>query len=161
MENYSSLGEQKSSFDSFELQFTQQAQDFLKETAKWASFLSILGFIGIGFMILGGIGASAMGSQIAEAQAAMGQPSPIPMGMLGILYIVMAVLYFFPVMYLFKFASNTKDAIASKNTERLTAALGNLKSHYKFLGILTIIFIVLFILMFVFGIVAGVSALAS
>lgn len=160
MENHSSFGEQKSSFDSFELQITQQAIEFLKETAKWATFLSIMGFIGLGFMILGGIAISAMGSQIADAQAAMGQPSPIPMGAMGILYLVMAALYFFPIMYLFKFASNTKDALASNNTERLTAAFGNLKSHYKFVGILTIIFIAIMILAFVLGVAGAVAAFA-
>lgn len=34
------------------LQLTAQSQSFLKETAKWAYFLSILGFVGIGLLIL-------------------------------------------------------------------------------------------------------------
>ncbi|MXN90557.1 hypothetical protein GR160_04910 [Flavobacterium sp. Sd200] len=158
MENYSSFNDEKSSFDNFELQLTEQAKDFLRETAKWATFITILGFIGLGFMILMGLFVSAMGSQMAEAQAAMGQSSPIPMGALGIFYIVVAVFYFFPLMYLFKFASGIKDALNSNNTERLTIAFGNLKSHYKFIGILMIVFIALFVLMFIFGIAAGLAA---
>jgi len=161
MENNSYFNESKSAFDNFELQFTQQAQDFLRETAKWATFLSVMGFIGIGFMLLAGIFVSAMGSTIANAQASMGQVSPFPMGALGVIYIIMAIFYFFPIMYLFKFASNTKDALASNNTERLTTAFQNLKSHYKFLGILTIVFIAFFILAFIFGIIGGIAAMAS
>ena len=153
--------DQKSSFDSFELQLTQQSLAFLKEIAKWATFLSIVGFIGLGFMLLAGIFVMAAGSKISEAQAAMGQASPFPMAAIGFVYLIASVLYFFPIMYLYKFASNTKDALASNNTEKLTAAFSNLKSHYKFLGILTIISIAFVILAFIFGIVAGVAAASS
>ncbi|MEY3444664.1 MAG: hypothetical protein RLZZ519_2945, partial [Bacteroidota bacterium] len=34
------------------LQLSQNSTSFLESTAKWARFLSILGFIGIGFMVL-------------------------------------------------------------------------------------------------------------
>jgi hypothetical protein len=34
------------------LYLNQEARGFLKETAKWAYFLSILGFVGIGFMVV-------------------------------------------------------------------------------------------------------------
>lgn len=153
--------ENNSPFDSFELQFTLQAQGFLRETAKWAKFLAIMGFIGLAFLVLGGISMLLMGTAISEAQASMGQPSPFPVGVLGFVYIIMAVLYFFPIMYLLKFATNTKDALDSNNTERLTTAFENLKSHYKFVGIVTIIGIAFAILAVIFGIIAGVAAASS
>jgi len=149
----------KSAFDSFELQFTHQAQGFVRETAKWATFLSILGFIFIGFMVLGALSMFAMGS----AFSSMGGGGPMgAMGMLGgatmgVIFLLMAVLYFFPIMYLYKFASNAKDALNSNNTERLTVAFENLKSHYKFVGILTVIGLAFYILVIIFGIVAGVA----
>ena len=37
--------EENSVFEKFELQFDQTAKDFLRETAKWAYFLSIIGFV--------------------------------------------------------------------------------------------------------------------
>jgi len=47
--------EQKSAFESFELEVGDEIKGYLKETAKWAYLLSILGFVGIGFMVIGGI----------------------------------------------------------------------------------------------------------
>ena len=44
--------EETSAFEKFELQLDSTAKDFVKEIAKWAYFLSIIGFIGIGFLLL-------------------------------------------------------------------------------------------------------------
>jgi len=153
--------ENKSAFDSFELQFTVQAQGFIRETAKWASFLSIIGFIAIGFMVLGALAMFALGSTLgAMGGGAMGAMGMMGGGFAGVIFLLMAVLYFFPVMYLFKFASNTKEALNSNNTERLTVAFENLKSHYKFAGILTIIIVAFYALAFIFSIIGAVAGAA-
>jgi len=158
MENYSSDLESKSAFDNFELQFTLPAQAFLRETAKWASFLSILGFIFIGLMVVFGLVMFAAGGAMGSLGGGAGMFGALGGATIGGVYIVIALFYFFPVLYLFRFASSTKQALNTNNTERLTAAMENLKSHYKFLGILAIIMIAIYALVFVFAIVAGVSA---
>jgi hypothetical protein len=48
-----------------------------------------------------------------------------------------------------------KNAIATKNDDVLADALENLKSHYKFIGVLTIIMISLYILLIGFSIVTS------
>ena len=48
-----------------------------------------------------------------------------------------------------------KSALATKNDDVLADAFENLKSHFKFIGVLTIIVISLYVLLFVFSIVAG------
>lgn len=141
--------EQNSPFDSFELQITPLAQGFLKETAKWALFLSILGFIGLGFLILGGLSMIAAGSMIDSVAGGMGAMGMFSGLTLGLVYLVFAILYFFPIYYLYKFASNTKQALQNNNTEKLTSSLESLKSHYKFMGILAILMIVFYILFIV------------
>jgi uncharacterized protein involved in cysteine biosynthesis len=159
MDYNSPFDEQKSQFDSFELQLTSQAESFLGETAKWATFLAIVGFIGLGLTLLGGVFFISAGDTISRAQAMQGgAAAPFPMAAMGIFYIITAVITFFPILYLLKFANTMKSALASKSTDKLTEAFENMKSHYKFLGIITIIFIALFILLFIFGIVAAVSA---
>lgn len=149
--------EQNSSFDSFEFHLTQEAQGFLKETGKWAMFLAILGFIALAFMLLGGLSMFAMGDAIDSASSMGGSPMSLPGTVLGIIYLIAAGLYFIPVLYLYKFASNIKQAIANSNTIQLTEALKNLKSHYKFVGIITIIAIVGWII----GIIAMISVFAG
>ncbi|MGV3459472.1 MAG: DUF5362 family protein [Flavobacterium sp.] len=152
--------EYNSPFESFELQVSAAASDFLRTAAKWAMFLAILGFIGIALMVLFGLIALAAGSAVdsaayegMEGMEGVGAAARFSPMIGGVIYLVAAILYIFPVIYLYKFASNAKEAVNSNNSEKLTASLENLKSHYKFVGIATIITIV--------GSIAGVIAMAA
>jgi len=79
---------------------------------------------------------------------------------LPLLYILIAVIYFFPVYYLFKYASGMKKALNFRNSEMVADALTYLKSHHKFLGIMTIVVISLYIL-FMIGMVLFAASMAS
>ncbi|MFV8368126.1 hypothetical protein [Flavobacterium sp. LB2R40] len=149
--------EEHSGIENFEMRLSESAKDFLKETAKWAYFLSILGYIGIGFIIFAALFAgtlfSAMGN-INPAMGAMGSSFGIVM---AFVYFLIAVLYFFPVYYLNKFASNAKMAFKNNDSETLTTSLEYLKSHYKYIGIMTLVIFSLYLLMFVGMIVTGIA----
>jgi len=139
--------EQKSEFESFELEVSDEIKGFLKETAKWAYLLSILGFVGIGFMVLGGVSISFF-SRFNEF------PSISAYGMgnlvgIGLVYLVLALVYFFPVMYLFKFSVKMRKALKSSNNQDFKTAFSNLKSHYKFIGIFSIVIISLYVLILI------------
>jgi heme/copper-type cytochrome/quinol oxidase subunit 2 len=121
----------------------------LRESAKWCMFLSIVGFIFIGLMVvMGAFMAVAMSAIDDPYGGGMGSMNPFMAikGYLGAFYIVLALLYFFPVYYLFNYAKGTKQALDSGNSDVLSDALVNLKSHHKFLGIFTIITIGLYII---------------
>jgi hypothetical protein len=143
------------------LTLNDQAVAALRESSKWCLFLSILGFIGIGFMILAGLFMSAAMSAIPTGDsygATMGSPyggNPILAlkAYFGIMYIVIAALYFFPIYYLYKYATGTKRAFESSNSDVLSDALVNLKSHHKFLGITAIVVISLYILIIIGAVV--------
>lgn len=150
--------EETSVFEKFELQLDQSAKDFLRETAKWAYFLSILGFVGIGLLVLIAIFAgtflAAMGNMV-PGMGAMGGSLGL---MMGVIYFLIAALYFFPVYYLFKFATNTKAAFRDNDSEALTNSFSYLKSHYKFIGITTLVvlgFYVLLLVLAIFGALLG------
>lgn len=124
----------------------------LRESAKWCMFLAIVGFIFIALMVIAGafmtIAMSAMSSMPNDPYGQMGMNNPF-MAMknfIGGIYIVFALLYFFPVYYLFNYAKGTKQALDSGNSEVMSKALVNLKSHHKFLGIFTIIMIAIYVL---------------
>lgn len=131
------------------------AKGFLKETAKWANFLAIIGFIGIGLLVLLALFAGAIFSNLPGGNVA----SSIGGGLITFIYLLMALLYFFPVMYLYKFATKMKLGLARNNEDELTEAFLNLKSHYKFIGILTIIMLSLYALMFLFALIGGLAAM--
>jgi len=150
------LMEEISAFEKFELQLDSTAKDFLKETAKWAYFLSIIGFIGIGFLLLFAIFAGTIFSTMGSSMPGMGAYGSSFGAAIGAVYFVMAALYFFPVYYLFKFSSNAKKAFRDNDSVALTESFGYLKSHYKFFGILMIILLAIYALFFVFAILGGI-----
>ena len=144
------------------LELNELAVSALRESAKWCTFLAILGFIGIGFMILAGVFMSVAMSAIPDNPAfgsAMGPFSAIK-AYIGIMYIVIAALYFFPIYYLYKYASGTKRGIESGNSDVLADASVNLKSHHKFLGIAAIVIISMYILIII-GVIVFAAKMAS
>ncbi|MBO3097722.1 DUF5362 family protein [Gelidibacter pelagius] len=145
--------EEKSAFETFELNLPPAILGFLKETSTWTYFLSILGFIGIGLMILGGLFFSLMMNMMPGGNPYAGLG--VDMSYFGLIYVVIALFYFFPVLYLFNFSRKMKGALRSNNNDELTAAFSNLKSHYKFVGIFTIVIMSLYVLILVFAMIAG------
>lgn len=150
--------EEISVFEKFELQLDESAKDFLKETAKWAYFLSIIGFIGIGLLVLIAIFAGTFFSLMSNTVPGMAAVGGSFGFMFSIIYLIMALLYFFPVYFLNKFASNAKKAFRDNDSEALTNSFQYLKSHYKFIGILTVILLALYGVILIFAVIAGLIA---
>ncbi|NDP26725.1 MAG: hypothetical protein GZ087_04760 [Flavobacterium sp.] len=150
-----------SEVEEFELQLNESAKGFLKETAKWAYFLSILGFIGIGFIVLAAFFAGALFAFLGNLNREMANVGLMGGGFISALYLVIAALYFFPIYYLHKFASNAKVALKNNDSETLANSFEYLKSHYKFIGILALItlcFYALIILgVFIFALTVGLN----
>ena len=144
------------------LALNEQAVAALRESAKWCLFLSILGFIGIALLVMGGLFMSVAMSAIPDNPAFGGSMNPFGAikAYIGIMYIVIAVLYFFPIYYLYKYATGIKRALESSNSDVLSDALVNLKSHHKFLGITAIVIISLYIIIII-GVIIFAANMAS
>ena len=144
--------------ENFENQLTSTAVGFLQESAKWSKFMAIIGFIGIGLMVLVSlfmaIGFGAMGASTMPEL-------PFSMSVFSIIYVLFAAIYFFPVYYLYQYATKTSAALHSKNKQLLAEGLENLKSHHKFLGIFTLILVSLYGFIFVFAILGGIFSALS
>jgi uncharacterized membrane protein len=137
-----------------EFGITPDIRAFLIETARWAYFLAIIGFIMIGFIVVIAIFAGSligmMASQIPEANGL----GAIGGGFITFFYLLIAGIYIFPVLYLYRFSIKMKEALRTDNQESLSISFENLKSHYKFIGILMIVvlgFYALGILMLIIG----------
>ena len=135
-----------------------RSKEFLKETAKWTKFLSILGFVGIGLMVLGSL-------VMLFAPSSLMSNGDFPFGgkiFMMLLYLAFAVLYYFPVSYLYQFSENTKKAIENNDNNAIRDAFEFLKSHYKFMGILTIILLSFYAIMIFIGLIgAGAAAMMN
>jgi hypothetical protein len=141
-----------------ELAITPQSVNFLGETAKWAKFLAIVGIVWICLMVLFGLGVTIVAMAMPEMNnETLGGGVSLPLCYYAIIYVIIAAISFMPVYYLLKFSSNMKLALKSNNTQALTNAFQYLKSHYKFIGILTILGMAFYAIAIVVIIVAGVG----
>jgi len=135
------------------------AADMLRKTKPWVRFISVMFFIGAAFSALGGIGVIVGG--IAAGMAG-GMPGGMAGGMpglllagLGVAYIVMAILYIAPGVFLWMYADRIGLFLRQKTPGRLASALASQKSFWKFIGIMTLIFICLYPIMIL--VVMGLS----
>ncbi len=124
--------------------------ELLSQTRPWVLFLSILGFISSGLLavggLLGGLAMVAMGGRGAEA-------------VILIVYPLMGVIYFFPSLYLFRFAQAIRDLRDGRDVVHLENALSAQKSFWRFIGILAALVITLYIV--ILGVAAIVAVIAA
>ena len=134
------------------------AKGYILSTAKWGRFLSIMGFIFIGLMVIGAFSIGAIMSSLGGLGGPMaGGLGAFGGAMLTFVYLVLAALMFFPTYYLFKFSTKAISALTN-GSGSLTEALGNLKSVFKFYGIFTIIILSFYVLAILIGIIAAVAS---
>ncbi len=132
-----------------------QSKSYLETTAKWAYFLSIIGFIFIGFIVLGGIFFMLFMGGMAASSADAGLMGGV--GFIGILYLLIGLLYFLPILYLFRFSSKMKQGLRDNHQVTVTEAFLNLKKVYKFFGIMTIIVLALYVVMIIGTLIFGAA----
>ena len=126
---------------------TPAARQYLNQTRPWARFMSVLAFVAAGFIALmglvliltgfaGGFLAPGTGKLGALGSAVRGIP-------LGLFYLVSAVLYIPPGLFLGRYASSIASLEANPSSEGLENALKQQKSFWRYAGILTLVGIIL------------------
>jgi hypothetical protein len=138
------------------LRVNNHAVEFLREAAKWTGFLAIIGFIGIGLMVIGALFFGTILASLGGAGAGLG--GAVGGGFITVIYLLVAALYFFPVYYMYKFSVNMKRALQMNDEDTLTKAFEYLKSHYKFIGILTIVLLSFYLLLFLIGLLGAAAS---
>jgi len=103
--------------------------------AKWSNYLVLIGggIFGLTILLVLGVVLFANG----EAYA-----------LLGLVF----MLFFFgiPLYYLYQFSTKTKKAIEDLDDVLFTSALKNLKSFFKFIGVLTLLLMAYYLLIMLF-----------
>lgn len=130
----------------------EEAQYYLQKSGDWARFLGIMGFICAGFVL---IAALFMGSIFSMMSAFQASPFPAGMGgLIGGIYVLLAIFYFFFSLYLYQFGNKIKSGIGYSDPIQVTHALSKLKSFFKLVGITTIVIIAFYILVIIFFVAA-------
>jgi uncharacterized phage infection (PIP) family protein YhgE len=124
----------------FDLAIDEESRSHLFETCKWAKLLSIMGIILSALMVLGGLIFSIVGSTLTSSMG-MGAFGSF----IGLIYLALGALYFYPSWKLMRFSGNMPAALRKNDQGLVTEAFGNLKSCFKFWGIMTLVIIGLYI----------------
>lgn len=128
------------------LSLNAEIKNYLSETAKWGKFLGILGFIIVGLMVVFSLFMGLFMNRLPVNP----MQNQSPMGNFGGLFmavylLLIALLYFFPSFYLYKFATKTRSALVNNDSVDFAEAFSKLKSFFKFWGIFTIIALTFYI----------------
>jgi hypothetical protein len=139
--------------NTFLLQVDNGNIPYLTEAAKWAKFLSIIGFIICAMLVLTGVfWGTFLAASFAEVDSEFKSLEGIGTGLFTIWFVIIALLYFFPSLYLFNFASKMQTALRNSDQISLNTSFKNLKSCLKFWGIFLIIILCFYALVIIFAI---------
>lgn len=136
----------------------EEAKITLLSMSKWVKFLAILGFIAIGFLVINGIvilvnGVGGRLTQVNPYLSFLGSS-------LGLIYFALASLILYPNLKLLSFSRKAKLAVLSNDEMALTGALQDMRSYWKFMGILAIIYIAIVVIVFLVGIIVATASFA-
>jgi hypothetical protein len=118
---------------------SETAIESLRQTRPWVLFLSILAFLGSGFMLLAGVGLTLAGLVASKGRGFE--------SFIGLAYIPFALIYVYPAIKMWTYGSAISRLSMSRSTSDLEAAMVQQKHIWKFLGIAAIVMIVLYAVM--------------
>lgn len=114
-------------------QVSERAIEYLLRTRPWVRFIAILGIILMAIMVLGGLAMAVFGGGFFSY---MGVAARIGM---GALYMVLALLYLPPVIFLNRFANRITDVADDHSPASLEEALRAQKAFWKYVGMFALI----------------------
>jgi len=138
------------SIENRKIEIEQDTLNDLNTTRKWAMFLAIIGFILLGLVIVVGVIAGTFLSAFSEGKTNAGITGPLVL----IPLLLLAIVYYFPVLFLFRFSKHTAHAVKTLDKLELHKAIRNLKSYFVYIGILIIIGLLFYVVVLI---VAGTS----
>lgn len=142
----------------FNLSIDPLVRSHLSDTARWGRFLAIMGFIGSGLILLAVIFLLANPGQFPQGfgeESGGARFAPVAF----VIYMIIAiVLYFLPCLFLFRFATKMKRALATESQEELTISFQNLKVLFRYVGVLTIIVLSIYAIVILVLILGYMSA---
>jgi len=112
---------------------SREINDYLLQTSKWGKFLAIVGFVGMGLIMFLAIFVIVGFSKFSETYGG-GIPTSF-----GYVYLLLGLVYFFPINYLYQFSVKIKRGLQSNDSSTITSGFENLKSLFKFMGVFTLV----------------------
>ncbi len=137
-----------------DLNLNSAIQTNLETTRKWAMFIAIVGFVFMALIVIFGFSLGSIMNSVTGEDPLPGFSSFF----LGFIYLIFGLIYFFPLLYLFRFAKFTKKGVQEMDQRSFELAFDNLKSHYTYIGVLLAIIMGLYVFM---GLIFAVVTLVT
>jgi len=121
----------------FELSIDGTGHAYLKDAARWAKFLAIVGFIFCSFFLVFAL----LAGTLSDIFTSLGSQSfnMVARILITIFYSGLALLNFFPCLFLYRFAVKMQQALQDSNQEQLNSSFRNMRSFYRFIGVVMIL----------------------
>lgn len=127
----------------------------LAGTKPWVRFFSVLILIGAAFLGLVAIALFvAGGGALFQATGLKHMPAGVGAA-IAVVYGLLAFLYIYPGMKLWKYASRIGLLLESRDQLDLEAALNEQRAFWKFVGVIMLVFVVLYAVIFIGGLLIG------
>lgn len=123
---------------------TESIKNSLLAASKWLNFLTILAIIGAAFIGIAGICLLLIPMAGMERSGAIG---------IGIIYIILALIYIYPIKKSLSAIRNTQDALYASRQESLDTAATNIHELLRYLGIMSIVILSIYVLIFIIAMV--------
>lgn len=136
----------------FDLVIDNDGQNNLLEIAKWAKLLSIMGLIAGLLVVFAGFIAILLGSSISTF-AGMRGLGPI----IGVISVIFGLFYLYPSWLLLKYATTMPAAIKKNDQLLVNESLKNLKSCFRFWGILALVILGFYALAFIINLFSSIT----
>jgi uncharacterized membrane protein len=132
------------------IEIDQETLNNLNTSRKWAMFLAIIGFIILGLIIVFGLIAGTFLTVFNLGEKGLG----VPESLMFVPILLLALIYFFPVLFLFRFSKRTGHAVQTLDKKELHKAFRSLKSYFVYIGVLIIVVLLCYVAVLV---LAGTS----
>ncbi|OYW75359.1 MAG: hypothetical protein B7Z37_13705 [Verrucomicrobia bacterium 12-59-8] len=130
----------------------------LSATRPWVRFMSVLMWIGVALMLLVAAGMGLVSVLGAAKSISSGPLGGVQLVVFAVIYGVLAFLYIFPAIKLWKYANRIGSLGATRSVADLDAALNEQRSFWKFVGVMTIIMISLYLVAVIGFVAIGATA---
>lgn len=136
------------------LHLDANSSSYMLETARWAKFLAIIGFVAMAIIMLGAV--ALMFNPMAE-ESGTAYNAGYKTGMF-LFYAILVTIFFYPMYALLKFANLIKAAVQNVNQQEFDEAFRYLKNTFKFWGIYTIILLFIYGATIIFALTIAVTS---
>ena len=132
----------ENSSDERKIEISREILNDLDTTRKWTTFLSILGFILFGLMIIASLAAGLFLTIFRIQEQQLG----IPESLLVVILLASGMVYFASVLFLFRFSKSIRDAIQNLDRKKLEKGFRNLRLFFTIKGITVIVYVIIYVI---------------